>query len=440
VVVIGAGFAGLACGYELLAAGCEVTILEARGRVGGRVLSFQDLVPGKTVEGGGELIGSNHPVWVAYADRFGLEFLDVTEEEDLDAPIVLDGRRLTAAEALSLYEEMEIAVRAMTTDAQGVDALEPWASEAAVALDRRSTSQWLAGLPLSPLGRRGMDAQLTADNGVAIARQSYLGNLAQVKGGGLERYWTESEVYRCRGGNQQLASKLVEAIGMERIVLGTPVAAIGLEPGAAYVHGEAGRTWRADQVVLAIPPSTWHRIAVDPPLPLQTPPQMGVNVKYLAAVRGRFWRAAGLAPDAFTDGDVSMTWDGTDNQPGEQGAALVAFSGGPAAERCRARAPEEREAAYGEALGALYPGFLENRVGARFMDWPGTPWTEGGYSFPAPGEVTAIGPLLGAGLPRLQFAGEHACYRFVGYMEGALSSGVDAARRILRAAAHAGVR
>ena len=54
---------------------------------------------------------------------------------------------------------------------------------------------------------------MTADNGVITEWQSYLGNLAMVKGGGLEKYWTESEVYRCKGGNQQLARKLVTAIG-----------------------------------------------------------------------------------------------------------------------------------------------------------------------------------------------------------------------------------
>ena len=52
---------------------------------------------------------------------------------------------------------------------------------------------------------------MTADNGVVTEWQSYLGNLAMVKGGGLEKYWTESEVYRCKGGNQQLATKLVAA-------------------------------------------------------------------------------------------------------------------------------------------------------------------------------------------------------------------------------------
>src|SRR5947207_2235187 len=79
VAIIGAGFSGLACAYELVSAGYDVTVIEARDRVGGRVLSFNDFVDGKNVEGGGELIGSNHPTWVAYKDTFGLEFLDVTE-------------------------------------------------------------------------------------------------------------------------------------------------------------------------------------------------------------------------------------------------------------------------------------------------------------------------------------------------------------------------
>src|SRR5208282_313176 len=60
IVVIGAGFSGLACAYELLHVGYDVIVIEARNRLGGRVLSFRDWIPGRNVEGGGELIGSNH--------------------------------------------------------------------------------------------------------------------------------------------------------------------------------------------------------------------------------------------------------------------------------------------------------------------------------------------------------------------------------------------
>jgi monoamine oxidase len=66
------------------------------------------------------------------------------------------------------------------------------------------------------------------------------------------------------------------------------------------------------------------------------------------------------------------------------------------------------------------------------MDWPSDPWTQTGYSFPAPGQVTTVGPILRQGLGRLHFAGEHTCFAFVGYMEGALNSGVALARRIAK--------
>src|SRR5436190_21298934 len=104
VAIIGAGFSGLACAYELLTAGYDVTVIEARDRVGGRVLSFGDLVPKKNVEGGGELIGSNHPHWVAYKEKFGLEFLDVTEgEEGSASPLLINGELIDSKRAEELY-------------------------------------------------------------------------------------------------------------------------------------------------------------------------------------------------------------------------------------------------------------------------------------------------------------------------------------------------
>ena len=87
-----------------------------------------------------------------------------------------------------------------------------------------------------------------------------------------------------------------------------------------------------------------------------------------------------------------------------------------------------RDAAHAEILAQRYPQLAGAFVKSRFMDWPATPWTEASYSFPAPGQVTTIGPALQSGLGRLHFAGEHTCYKFVAHMEGALTSGAAVAR------------
>lgn len=428
IVVIGAGFSGLAAAYELTRAGYDVTVVEARNRVGGRVISFSDIVPGKTVEGGGELIGSNHPAWVGYAKQFKLDFLDVSEE-DLEFPIVLNGKRLTSEESEALWEEMEKAFAGVYTDAGRVDADRPWTAQNAEALDRRTLASWIDGIDASPLCRSALHTMMTADNGVVTDWQSYLGNLAMVKGGGLEKYWTESEVYRCRGGNQQLATRFVAAIGAAKVLTRTPVRSIDVTEQGVRVALASGRTLEADRVILTAPPTTWNRIAIDPALPPALAPQMGTNVKFLIGLNGPFWRRAELAPDLLSDGPANMTWHGTDGQRGA-GEAMVAFSGGPSAEICRdwgARRVEN----YLTDLGKVYKGIRASYSGrARFMDWPGDAWSKASYSFPAPGQVTTQGPALYEGIGRLHFAGEYSSYAFMGFMEGALHSGAAVAKRI----------
>ena len=187
VIIVGAGFSGLACAYELASAGYDVMVFEARKRVGGRVLSLKELVPGKNVEGGGEMLGSNHPLVLAYTAKFEFEFLDVVDDDAL-TPMILGGRKLLGHEVKQISKEVEAAYATMNDDARAVNADEPWKSPDAERLDKRTTAAWIDGLKLSDLARKLLTLQYTADNGVATAQQSYLGNLAQVKWGGLEKY------------------------------------------------------------------------------------------------------------------------------------------------------------------------------------------------------------------------------------------------------------
>ena len=414
VAIIGAGFAGLSCAYELMMAGYEVSVIEARDRVSGRVISFNDFVPGRNVEGGGELIGSNHPHWVAYKEKFGLDFLDVSDcPEGSEQPLMLNGKLLDAKEAKELYDQMEAAMNKMNDDARPINENEPWNSANAVALDKKTTREWVESLKLEPLCKAGVTAELEGNNGVSLELQSYLGNLTQIKGGGVEKYWTDSEVFRCKGGNMQLAQKFAEKIG-GRLSLGNPVLEVDGRGDKMIVRCQDHSTFEVDDVVLAIPPTTWKKIKFTPDIADAISPQMGDNLKYLAALKSRFWLAKKLCPDSQSDTYISMTWEGTDGQEGDENACLNCFSGGPASKKAREIPKELRDKTYAEMLEKFYPGFTENFVKSRFMAWPDEEWTGAGYSFPAPGQVTTVGPMLAKGLGRLHFAGEHTCDKFVG--------------------------
>jgi monoamine oxidase len=430
IIIIGAGFAGLTAAYELLAAGYDVTLLEARDRISGRVVSFDNFIPGRIVEGGGELIGSNHPLWAAYAKKFGLEFLEVP---DTDAvwPVVIDGKVLSDSEAAPLWEGLDDILGAIADDAGPVLEDTPWDTPDARKLDMTTIPEKVMSVDAPAIAKKAIVADFVSETGVPSDRQSYLALLTAVKGGSLEKYWTETEVYHCKGGNQQLAHKLAAEIGTERILLNLPVSAVKIEKNGVLVTCADGRTFTGDDVILTVPPSVWDTIMFDPPLPAGLKPQMGHNVKYLISLKNRFWLNDNLSPESLSNGNIQATWETTAGQEGDAPAGMVAYSGGPGADTMRAIPAGKRDAAYAEEMQKRYPKYAEAFVASRFMDWPAAPWTFASYSFAAPGEVTTMGPILHKGIEdRLHFAGEYSCYKFAGYMEGALTSGVSIARRL----------
>jgi monoamine oxidase len=433
VIVVGAGFGGMAAAHELHAAGYDVMVVEARGRFGGRVHTTDRFLKDKTIETGGEMIGLNHPAWIAYAQQLGLNLLPIPRDPDADAPIVLAGEPLPKEKAKALWKEMRQGLERINRDAERIiDPYMPWKMAGAKDLDRRTTAEWIGKLDVSDLCKRAMAIDLTAINGVIPEKQSYLGNLAMVKGGGVEKYWTQTDALRCQDGNQQLPEEMSEDLGPAHFIFATPVKRIKMEVKRGIVTLADGQTLEADDVILAVPCSTWKDIEFDPALPVDLTPQMGFNTKFLTILKTRFWEQNNQSPRSLTDGPISLTWEDTCNQPEEGGICLTLYGGGPSSEQAAAWPDEMREPNFLAALEQIYPNVREQFVKARFINWREDPFARGSYSFPAPGEVTTFGPQLLEGLGRLHFVGEHCCYAFIGYMEGALQSGVRLATKLAK--------
>jgi monoamine oxidase len=428
VLVIGAGMAGLAAAFEAQAAGYQVEVLEGQHRLGGRVWSLDDVVPGKMVEGGGELIGLNHPMWRAYARRFDLPFWNVSEPTD--SPIIIDGKRLNKRQEKQLTEELTAVLAELTNLSRSVDPQTPWNHPDANKLDNRAISSWITSCKTSTLCKKALTQQLEADNGVVAAKQSLLANLAMIAGGGHERYWTDSEKFRCQGGNQKLAIKLATELKAP-VKTGVKVIKIDLRGEGVDVISADGQKFKTDDVIMAVPPSVWSSIEFFPDLPIELRsrhPQMGLNVKYVVSARDLFWGRS--SPNLSSNGAINLTWHATEGQTGP-GEALTAFSGATDAEACSNWRPLRRPMNYVKQLKQVYSKVEEAYKDGRFMDWPNDRWVKASYSFPAPGEVMRCGPAYRAGhMGRLHFAGEHTCYAFIGYMEGALQSGLEVTRRL----------
>ncbi len=428
IVVVGAGLAGLSCAYEMRAAGFDVTVLEARNRIGGRVFSRSDIAAGSgIVEFGGELIGANHLHWQAYALHFGLPLMEIAADEGLQSPVLINGQVYAAEEADRLYEAMTPGEDALTLAADGVDAAKPWRTPNAAALDAQSVGAFVEALGLVPDAAHAVHLSLACDNAVPTGRQSFLALLAMIKAHGGADFWTLSETHRCWGGNQQLAERFAQALGPERLMLETPVTAIAPRAGGgARVTTRAGANLDCDVAVLAIPPSLWAGLDLDP-LPPRL--QSGPALKHFTVSALRPTEFATVSQYALTDELPTMTWDGLDGQ-GSTEAVLVGFAGGDLAARASAMSTEQRDALIAATYDKLYPSLRQNTLRYFTANWPRDPFTQTGYSFPAPGQITRLRDQLIRGYPHLAFAGEHLSTGFPGYMEGALGSGVTLSRAL----------
>ena len=435
VVIIGAGFGGLSCAYQLQRAGAQVTVLEARQRIGGRVHSLENLLPGKRVEAGGELIGLNHPTWLAYAKQFGLNLNELPEIDEADSPILINGRRLIGKEVAQLWTFLDQVLQSMNSDARMINRQRPWLSAIAKQFDDQSLAQASKLWPGSPLARQAAMALITNDMNCLPNHFSYLAMLATIAAGGIEAFWSESESFRCASGNQSLANALAGAIGAGNIQLRSPVAAIDLTGKNAKLKLQSGAVLEADAVVLTAPPSTWDELRVSPAIPNDYRMDTGSAIKVLNRVDQPFWQAVGLEPECLSDGPVGMTWRG-----GEPAAAtardpacLTVFAGGQAAKDWLERNPSQRRELNKQQLNILYPGFSGHQQSQIFCLWPNERWTRCGYSAPGVGQVSKVFPRLEGGWQdKLFFAGEYSSPGFYGYMEGGLNSGAVLAGRLAR--------
>ncbi|MDX6299890.1 MAG: hypothetical protein QOF53_1104 [Nocardioidaceae bacterium] len=402
--IVGAGLAGLAAADDLADAGHEVTVLEARDRVGGRVWSQTVPTPaGETVvERGAEFVLEGYDCLRGYAHDLGLSLADTGMSYYVRTPYGVDG----------------------VEGANDVAAAGQRLARAAERVPTASVDELLASIDLPAPVAAAVRARVEISSALEVEslHPAVVEHLAS---------FDPLPSHRIHGGNGQLAEGLARRLG-DRVRLGTPVRWVRWDGDGPVELGTDSGPLAFDRVVLAVPLPVLTGFDLQPALPAW---------KQDSFARAAYGHAAKLhvpldvaavdRPPTSATMNVPRrfwSWTATDGT-GQTQPVLHSFAGSPSA--LAALGVEDGPQRWLEELVVMFPDLPLLPDAAVLTTWTADPWALGAYS--AYG-VAARGDhqdVLARSCGSLHFAGEYVGGDFAGLMEGALRSGRRTAADLL---------
>jgi monoamine oxidase len=430
VVIVGAGIAGLAAGAAIAREHIDVTVVEARRRIGGRIETRRGFA-GATIELGAEFVHGRHPGLLGLVRESGGHL----EQRPFQMVSLHEGKDVTPSQSWDkLFEEIADPDARDIPMAEHIDNLlasGKW-NQAEASRLRAYVEGYMAG------DVERISARAVSEESRAAAAIEDEHNASVVEG------YDSIAV--------QLA-KEIEATG-GTILLDQPIDLVHWTRGNVKVQGPRPTTVIADCAVITVPLGVLQlsdgeegAIRFDPPVgaKLEAAKRLGMGsvvkiflrlARPLAAIEGLDAALKGRLEHATflrTTGEPVPTWwiTGPKETP-----TLVGWVGGPAAERLSGRTEDEIVATatgvLARALAISRDKVLAAVVAATAADWKQDPWARGAYSWIPAGALDAPADLAEPVDDTLFFAGEAtdtAGYR--GTVHGALVTGLRAAAEVL---------
>lgn len=455
VVIVGAGLAGLKAARELKAAGKSFRLLEARDRVGGR--SKPGEIAGQTVDFGGQWVGPQQTLLLAEAAELGVEtYAQYSKGKnilDMDGSIKRYKGDIPRISPVSLLELVLLEKRWARESAM-LPGGAPWLAAKAQEWDAQTVESWILAHIRTKHAR---DFARIVTRAVFCAEPSQLSYLYFLE------YLRQGQGVECLtgvaggaqqdkfvGGAWQIPERMAAELGAD-MILEAPVHYIVQSENSVTVVSEKG-TFTARHLIMAVPPALASRITYNQPLPakrdgLSQRMPMGSVIKIHIAYDRPFWRRAGLSGMATsTERAFNVVFDQTPpnvgpdaDANGDQGAdkndgigILVGFIDSLHAVELGALPEDQRRQLVIADLVHYFGPLAANPIAYAENDWTADEWSRGCYvGTMAPGTLTTYGEALRAPCGHIHWAGTETATEWMGYLDGALQSGIRAAAEVI---------
>jgi monoamine oxidase len=444
VIVAGAGITGLCCGYELMKAGHDVTILEASGRYGGHVFTGRDrLSDGLYADFGADHITKpGYEKFFEYAEEFKLEVIPYPNAEgsehhyDKFAMKMIGGKFYTAEQLRdpSVLTKMgfnEKEVQFLSNNSfyalndfyvkhyidKFTDPYQPFG----VGYDE------LDKIPIADIYKKegASPAALRVMGGKNTSALYYLWRLSLMYSRGIPI--SEGETFHLKDGNEQLPMAFAKRLG-NRLKLNHPISAIQHSAHGVTVSYKAFGTGEekqlsADFLVNCITLPIFRNIPVTPPLSAAKQyvvDNLGYSSHpfFVFEAATKFWLDDGFQSInmEFEHPDIDSIWQETNHVQTDR-IILKAF--GPSGV-----SPQRVLAAFRE----VYPGKKDTIEQVLTLDWSKDKYAPVCEMEPFPiGEMHKFWPQIMKPEGRIYFAGTYA-----DNMSRGMESCIRSAQRVVK--------
>jgi len=447
VVIVGAGTAGLAAGYELKRAGHTVVILEAQQRAGGRVYTLRDpFTDGLYAEVGAMRIPRAHTLTMEYISKFGLQTNDFT----MDNPkgyYYMGGKKVRASEAAAdpalLGFDVSEKEKGQTASQMYMKAIQPlidilekngdaaW-DEIIAKYDQYSTREFLEvnGWSEGMIEMFGLLA-----NQESVMNSSFLELFREDSG----NFYTD--MVEIRGGTDRLPHSFLPEL-KEDIRFGAKMIAMDQSPDDVTIHYQtsAGKfTETGDYAIITAPFPVLRHVEVLKPFTRAKQRAIrqlhyDASAKILFQCKRRFWEEDDgiFGGGTLTDLPIRNLYYPDHGRETGRGIILASYTWSEDAQRWGSLKPEDRIVQALDDVAEIHPQITrEFEVGTSWM-WHDDEFAGGAFALFDPGQQTLLHDEIVKPEGRIHFAGEHTSLTHA-WIQGALESGLRAAIAIHQA-------